>query len=131
MEVCNLYTLIPPKPERGRKKLKLELKTPPTSDIAKLRQQICDHKRKCLDQLKDAYRDNLTELFYLQNGLNYMDIAAWRKKSNVNLTHYIKSYSLEQVDDPVVIKHEPAVNTAQQKHVEGLKLDSRRHSISR
>ena len=129
-DVGSLSTLIPPKPDIRRKKLKLELKPPPTTDIAKLRQQICDHKRRCQEQLNHAYRDNLTELFYLQNGINYMDIATWRKKPNANLNHYLKGYSLDPEDEPVV-KPEPASIPVAQKNVEILKSESRRPSISR
>lgn len=117
------YATIPPKPERGRKKLILEQRQPATTDIATLRQQICDHKRKCQEQLQSAYRDNLTELFYLQNGLNYMDIANWRKKPNLNLNHYLKSYSLDPpADEP--IKSEPIATSPLTKSGSDIKTET-------
>lgn len=107
--------LYPPKPERVRKKLKLEQKTPETTDIAKLRQLIRDHKRKCQEELKDVYRDNLVELYYLQNGLNYMDLLNVKKKPNVHLKKYLRSFKLEDdecssdaAESPITIKNEPS-----------------------
>lgn len=107
----NPLSIAPPRPERGRKRLKLEQKPPATTDIAKLRQQICDHKRKCQEELKEAYRDNLAELFFLQNGLNIMDFSTWRKKTNVLLNSYLRTYSLdkesEEAGDSQLVKKEP------------------------
>ena len=88
----------PPRPER-RKRLRLENKEPATPEIAKLRQQICDHKRKCQEELQEVYRENLSELFFLQHGLNIIDFPVWKKKPNLALSKYLKSYSLDEADD--------------------------------
>lgn len=95
-----------PKPDRNRKKLKLEKKPPATPDIAQLRQQICDHKRKCQEEIKGVYRDNLVELYFLQSGANLMDLATWRKKPNIHLSNYLKYYSVDPKEAESIIKPE-------------------------
>ena len=106
----------PPKPERKRKRLQLPTKEPGTTDIAKLRQLICDHKRRCQEELKEVYRDNLTELFYLQNGFNFVDIQNLKKKPNsLHLKKYLKSYDLEDSHDDesaIKVKVEPSSDHA-------------------
>lgn len=91
-----LRAIVPPKPERKRKKLKLGSKVPETSDIAQLRQKICEHKRRCQEELKEVYRDNLIELFYLQNGLNFIDVQNLKRKPNAHLKKYLASFDLEE-----------------------------------
>lgn len=101
-----IAVLAPPKPDKNRKKLKLEKKPPATLDIAQLRQQISDHKRKCQQEVKGAYRDNLTELYFLQSGGNLMDLAVWRKKPNVHLNNYLKFYSVDPKESELASKRE-------------------------
>lgn len=105
-----MCAIVPPKPERKRRKLRLGNRDPETSEIAKLRQQICACKIRCQEELKEAYRDNLTELFYLQSGLNFIDIQNLKKKSNLHLKRHLQSYELDGIDledDDLQIKVEP------------------------
>jgi len=88
--------LVAPRPER--RTTKFLSKPPETSDIAKLRKQICEHKLKCQAEIKEVYRDNLTELFYLQNGLNFMDSLNLKKRPNIHLKHYLRSMRLDESD---------------------------------
>lgn len=121
----NASVIVVPKPDRNRKRLKLEHKKPPTTDIAQLRQQISEHKRKCQEELKEAYRDNLAELFYLQHGLNIMDFPSWRKKPNPLLANFLASYSFDpqeadSVATPIsgnAVKSEPGAVKADLRRV--------------
>lgn len=120
-------SIVPPKPERNRKKFKLTHKEPETTDIAKLRKQIGDHKRKCQEQLKEVYRNNLTELYYLQNGLNYMDVLAWKKKTNIHLARYLQSFNFDAEDTVVAhlpIKSEQTCTTPIRKLSADVKLEA-------
>ena len=107
-----LRSIIPPKPERKRKRLRLSSREPATTDIAHLRQLICDHKRRCQEELKEVYRDNLTELYYLQSGLNFVDIQNLKRKPHSHLRKYLSSFDLDEdaydVGPSVKIKVEPA-----------------------
>jgi len=67
---------------------------------------VCDtHKQKyCVDRmsalqlLHDAYQEDLTEIFFLQNGGNLMDYFSWRKRPNTLLACYLRS---ESIDDDI------------------------------
>jgi len=67
---------------------------------------VCDrYKQKyCADQMGElrplhhAYQENLTELFFLQNGGNLMDYFTWKKRPNTLLACYLRS---ESIDDDI------------------------------
>ena len=51
-----------------------------------------------LRPLHDAYQEDLTELFFLQNGGNLMDYFSWKKRPNTLLACYLRS---ESIDDDI------------------------------
>ena len=65
---------------------------------------VCDrYKQKyCVDQmsslrlLHNAYQEDLTELFFLQNGGNLMDYFSWKKRPNTLLACYLRSESIDE-----------------------------------
>ena len=99
-----------------RKRKKLEEKPASTPDIAMHRKLICDRKLHMLSELKESYREQLTELFFLQNGGNIMDYYAWKKRPTPQLVQFLKSGSLdcdeEEVGQEKKINDEVKVITA-------------------
>jgi len=67
---------------------------------------VCDrYKQKyCVDQMRalrllhNSYQEDLTELFFLQNGGNLMDYFSWKKRPNTLLACYLRS---ESIDDDI------------------------------
>lgn len=58
-----------------------------------------------MHELKESYYDNLTECFFLQNGGQFMDYYAWRKKPTVQLVSFLKSGQLDsdnEDENPVI-----------------------------
>ena len=86
-------------PERVRKRLKIEEKPAPTPELQSKRKHICDYKLREMACLKESYKENLTELFFLQNGGNLMDFFTWKKRPSVQLIHFLKSGSLDSDDE--------------------------------
>ena len=105
--LSQLSTLLPqrtsPKqsPERPRKKIKLEEKPPPNEETARFRQFICDEKLSEMTCVKDHYMEHLTELYFLQCGLNLMDYHTWRKKPPSQLIQVYKSGQLDSDDEEI------------------------------
>lgn len=86
-------------PERPRKRIKLEEKAPVDETCHELRQLICNHKLKQMLKLKTSYRENLLELFFLQNMGNIMDYHVWRRKPDSKVYQFLKSGRLESDDE--------------------------------
>lgn len=82
-----------------KKKIKLEEKPAATQEIANHRKLILDLKYKNMLDIKEPYIDNLTEMFFLQNGGNLMDFLAWKKRPTPQLVHFLKSGSLDSDDE--------------------------------
>lgn len=82
-----------------KKKVKLEEKPAPTQEIANHRKLILDLKYRSMLDIKEPYIDNLTEMFFLQNGLNLMDFHSWKKRPTPQLVHFLKSGSLDSDDE--------------------------------
>ncbi|XP_061196592.1 helicase domino-like [Saccostrea echinata] len=82
-----------------KKKIKLEEKPAATHEIANHRKLILDLKYKSMLDIKEPYIDNLTEMFFLQNGGNLMDFLAWKKRPTPQLVHFLKSGSLDSDDE--------------------------------
>ncbi|XP_013379688.1 helicase SRCAP [Lingula anatina] len=82
-----------------RKKIKLEEQPPATEEIGLLRKQICDTMLTDMKKIKDIYTENLTELFFLQSGGNYVDFHAWLKKPSPQLTYFLNSDKLDSDDE--------------------------------
>lgn len=86
-------------PDRPRKKIKLEEKPAATEETAHYRQLICDEKLREMTGVKDNYMEHLTELYFLQCGLNFMDYHAWKKKPPPQLIQVYKSGQLDSDDE--------------------------------
>ena len=62
------------------------------------KQKYCAERMSALRPLHDAYQEDLTELFFLQNGGNLMDYFSWKKRPNTLLACYLRS---ESIDDDI------------------------------
>ena len=71
----------------------------PVNEYKKL--YIADKSRD-IEVINDQYKENLTELFFLQNGGNLMDYYSWKKRPNTLLACYLLSERLE-IEDEVKI----------------------------
>ncbi|XP_031780344.1 helicase domino isoform X2 [Nasonia vitripennis] len=70
-----------------------------TSDAMGYRRRIIEHKLKRMRAVRDKYNDNVSELFFLQNGGNLMDYYAWRKRPpTAQYLQFMKQQRLEQED---------------------------------
>ena len=74
-------------------------------DASNQRKIICEYKRKEMCRLKDAYKEHLTELFFLQNGGNAIDYFMWKKRPSPQLLHFLKSGNLDNDEE-----HEKSIN---------------------
>lgn len=52
-----------------------------------------------MTEIKENYREHLTELFFLQNGWNIMDYLTWKKRPTVQLLNFLKSGNLDSDDE--------------------------------
>ena len=86
-------------PERPRKRVKLEEKPAANQEVASYRKLICDEKQKLMTEIKENYKEHLTELFFLQNGWNVMDYMTWKKRPTVQLLNFLKSGNLDSDDE--------------------------------
>jgi len=67
---------------------------------------VCDRykQRYCVDRMSSLrllhrrYQEDVTELFFLQNGGNLMDYFSWKKRPNTLLACYLRS---ESIDDDI------------------------------
>jgi len=62
------------------------------------KQNYCVERMNALRQLHSAYQEDLTEIFFLQNGGNLMDYFSWKKRPNTLLACYLRS---ESIDDDI------------------------------
>ena len=62
------------------------------------KQKYCIDRMSSLRVLHNAYQEDLTELFFLQNGGNLMDYFSWKKRPNTLLACYLRS---ESIDDDI------------------------------
>ena len=86
-------------PGSARKRIKLEEKPPSSMEIGETRKRIIDYKIRKLAELKENYNDHLTEMFFLQSGLNIMDYPTWKKRPTVQLVQFLKSGNLDSDDE--------------------------------
>lgn len=82
-----------------KKKIKVEEKPPPTSEIANYRKLVHDNKIKEMLEIKENYIENLSELFFLQNGGNMMDYFVWTKRPTPQLVNFLKSSNIDSDDE--------------------------------
>lgn len=82
-----------------KKKVKLEEIPAPTQEIANHRKLILDLKYKSMLDIKEPYIDNLTEMYFLQNGGNLMDFHGWKKRPTPQLVQFLKSGCLDSDDE--------------------------------
>ena len=52
-----------------------------------------DLKHKQMKEVKAEYFENLTEMFFLQNGNNLIDYHTWKKRPTPQLVTFLKSES--------------------------------------
>lgn len=76
-----------------RKKMRLEEKPPPNTEVASYRKLLVDLKLKQMKELKDEYFENLTEMYFLQSGNNLIDYQNWKKRPTPQLVTFLKSES--------------------------------------
>ena len=88
-------------PDRPRKKIKLEEKPAPNEETAHYRQLIYNEKLREMASVKDNYMEHLTELYFLQCGLNLMDYHTWKKKPPPQLIQVYKSGQLDSDDEEI------------------------------
>ena len=62
-------------------------------------------RRRALETQRGAYRELVTELFFLQNGGNLSDYEVWRRRPNTLLACYLRSEALSPPPS-----HQGAVN---------------------
>jgi len=60
------------------------------------KQKYCVDRMGTLRLLHNSYQEDLTELFFLQNGGNLMDYFSWRKRPNTLLACYLRSESIDE-----------------------------------
>jgi len=60
------------------------------------KQKYCMDRMSTLRLLHGSYQDDLTELFFLQNGGNLMDYFSWKKRPNTLLACYLRSESIDE-----------------------------------
>ncbi|XP_064613460.1 helicase SRCAP-like isoform X3 [Liolophura sinensis] len=82
-----------------RKRPRVEEKPAATPEIAHQRKLILDSKYKDMGEIRKAYIEHLTELFFLQNGGNIMDYLAWKKRPTPQLVHFLKSGNLDSDEE--------------------------------
>ncbi|XP_052714540.1 helicase domino-like isoform X1 [Crassostrea angulata] len=82
-----------------KKKVKLEEMPATTQEIANHRKLILDLKYKSMLDIKEPYIDNLTEMYFLQNGGNLMDFHGWKKRPTPQLVQFLKSGCLDSDDE--------------------------------
>nr|XP_034338370.1 helicase domino isoform X1 [Crassostrea gigas]XP_034338371.1 helicase domino isoform X1 [Crassostrea gigas]XP_034338372.1 helicase domino isoform X1 [Crassostrea gigas] len=82
-----------------KKKVKLEEMPATTQEIANRRKLILDLKYKSMLDIKEPYIDNLTEMYFLQNGGNLMDFHGWKKRPTPQLVQFLKSGCLDSDDE--------------------------------
>jgi hypothetical protein len=63
------------------------------------RRQLVELKQAKMKELKAQYFDNLTELFYLQSGLNFIDFATWKKCPTPQLVSFLKQSKMDSDDE--------------------------------
>ncbi|XP_077776428.1 E1A-binding protein p400 isoform X24 [Podarcis muralis] len=79
-----------------KKTKKLEEIPPATQETAQLRKQCLDHHLKEMEVLKDAFKEYLIELFFLQHlHGNMMDFLAFKKKPCAALQAYLRQNDLD------------------------------------
>ena len=86
-------------PERPRKRIKLEEKPAANKEIEEIRHSVYTSKLRAIQTHKNVYRENLLELFFLQNMGNIMDYFIWRKKPDVKVYQFLKSGQVDSDDD--------------------------------
>lgn len=79
--------------------MKLEEKPPPTSEVANYRKMVLDNKIKEMLEIKENYIENLSELFFLQNGGNMMDYFVWKKRPTPQLVNFLKSSNVDSDEE--------------------------------
>uniref|UniRef100_A0A671FU45 HSA domain-containing protein n=1 Tax=Rhinolophus ferrumequinum TaxID=59479 RepID=A0A671FU45_RHIFE len=81
---------------------KLEEIPPPSQELAQMRKQCLDHHHREMEALREAFREYLIELFFLQHLQgNMMDFLAFKKKHYAPLQAYLRQndLDLEEEDD--------------------------------
>uniref|UniRef100_A0A8D2L7I5 E1A binding protein p400 n=1 Tax=Varanus komodoensis TaxID=61221 RepID=A0A8D2L7I5_VARKO len=79
-----------------KKPKKLEEIPPATQEAAQMRKQCLEHHLKQMEILKDAFKEYLIELFFLQHLQgNMMDFLAFKKKHCMPLQTYLKQSDLD------------------------------------
>uniref|UniRef100_A0A7M4G3K0 E1A binding protein p400 n=1 Tax=Crocodylus porosus TaxID=8502 RepID=A0A7M4G3K0_CROPO len=75
---------------------KLEEIPPANQETAQMRKQCLDHHHKQMEALKEAFKEYLIELFFLQHLQgNMMDFLAFKKKHCVPLQAYLRQNDLD------------------------------------
>ncbi|XP_076435128.1 helicase domino-like isoform X2 [Babylonia areolata] len=87
-----------------RKKMRLEEKQPPNAEVANYRKQLIELKHKQMKELKSEYFENLTEMFFLQNGQNLMDYHTWKKRPTPQLVSFLTSGKLDSDEEEDVLQ---------------------------
>ncbi|XP_070205034.1 helicase domino-like isoform X4 [Littorina saxatilis] len=87
-----------------RKKIRLEEKPPPNTEVAEYRKKLVEVKHRQMKEMKAEYFENLTEMFFLQNGLNLMDYYTWKKRPTPQLVSFLKSGKLDSDEEEDVLQ---------------------------
>ncbi|XP_053557849.1 E1A-binding protein p400 [Bombina bombina] len=75
---------------------KLEEIPPATQEDARMRKQCLEHHHKTMKGLKEAFKEYLIELFFLQHFQgNMMDFLAFKKKPTMGLQGYLRQNDLD------------------------------------
>ena len=85
-------------PERPRKR-KLEEKPAATAEAATYRALILQHRQKQMAEIREAYNEHLTELFFLQHGGNLLDYMTWKRRPTPQLLACLQAGALDSYEE--------------------------------
>ena len=85
-------------PDRPRKKLKLDPKSPMSQAVADMRDTLTADKLQRMSKLKCRYKDHFLELCFLQDMGNLNDFPSWKKKPPSRVLQAYKSNRLDSDD---------------------------------
>ena len=54
--------------------------------------------------IKMQYFEHLTELFYLQSGLNFIDFSTWKKKPTPQLVNFLQTSKIDSDEEEDILQ---------------------------
>ena len=75
------------------KKLKLDMESQPEEKPKSTRQRLLEKRKARRGKIVESYKDNMSELFFLQSNGNVVDLPTFRKKPSHKYLNFLKSNS--------------------------------------